>query len=111
MVLSCVRYKFAMVYVDDLIVFSKTNDEHMSHMKAFIKLLKDGGLTLKLDKLLFLETLVEYLGHTISPRCLHFASIKCNAVKAIQLPTYVTQLRSFLGYVTYIDVSFRILHG
>lgn len=46
--------KFAIVYLDDTMVFSKTIDDDMFHLKALLALLKDDGLTLKLRKCFFL---------------------------------------------------------
>lgn len=69
-VLSLLRWKFAIVYLDDIIVLSKA-DEHIGHLKAFTTLMKDGCLTFNLCKCFFLKTLVEYSGHIVIPGCLH----------------------------------------
>lgn len=70
-ILSPVRWKFATVYFDDIIVFSKTIDKLIVHLKAVLVLLKDGGLTMKLRKCFFLQTRFEYLGHIVPrmPAC------------------------------------------
>lgn len=90
-VLSSVRWKFAIFYLDDIIVFSKTIVEHMAHLKAILTLLKDGEVIMKPHKCFFLQTHVEYLGHIMSLGCLNVASKTCNAVQAIQLQTNVTK--------------------
>lgn len=53
----------------------------MAHLKVLLALLKDGFLTLKLRKFFFLHTRFEYLGHIVSPGCLHVASKTFNAVE------------------------------
>lgn len=95
-VLSSVRWKFAILYLNDVTVFSKTRDAPLTHLKAVLTLLKDAELTLKLRKCLFLQGLVKYLRQIVSPSCLHVAPKTCNAVHEMQPPTNVTQLCSFL---------------
>lgn len=61
-VLSSVRWNFAILYLDDIILFSKTIDDRMAHLKAVLTLLKDVDLALNLLKYFFLQSSVEYLG-------------------------------------------------
>lgn len=74
-------------------VYLKTIEEHMTHLKAFLTVLNEKGITLKLRKCLSLYTRNEYLGHILSPGCLHIASKTC----MMQPFTNVTQPPSFLG--------------
>lgn len=81
LVLNSVRWKFAIVYLEYIIIFSKTNDDHMSHLNALLPLLKDRALTLKLRMCLFLQYLVEYLGHIVTLASLHVGSKTYRAVQ------------------------------
>lgn len=65
-VLSSVRWKFSIVYLDDIIIFSKWIDYHMTHLKVVLSLLKDGGLTLKVRKCFFVQDRSKYLGHIVT---------------------------------------------
>lgn len=96
-VLCAVRWKLATVYLDDIVLFSETIDNHKIHLKFVLTLFKYGGLTVKLRKCVFLQYRVEYLKHIITPECLHVASKKCHAVQEMKLPTKGTQLHSFWG--------------
>jgi hypothetical protein len=64
--LQPVIHKFALVYLDDVIIYSKTIDEHIKHIQCVLNLLREGGLKIKLSKCLFLQKAVKYLGHIIS---------------------------------------------
>jgi hypothetical protein len=62
-VLRPVKTKFAMVYRDDVIVFSKTIKDHWNHLRSVFDLLRKAGLKIKPSKCIFLQIEVEYLGH------------------------------------------------
>jgi hypothetical protein len=52
-----------MVYLDDVILFSKTIKDHLNHLRTVFDLLRKAGLKIKPSKCIFLQTEVEYLGH------------------------------------------------
>lgn len=64
-VLASVKWKFALVYLEEVVVFSNTVDDHIDHLKAVLKLLKNAGLTLNLKKCFFFHNNIYYLGHVI----------------------------------------------
>ena len=61
------RPDFVSVYVDDVLIFSKTLDEHLEHLESVINRLEEVGLKLKASKCQFVREEVEYLGHVITP--------------------------------------------
>ena len=91
------KWKTALVYLDDIIIFSKTVDEHIDHVDEILETLKQDGLTLKLKKCEFFVKSVNYLGHTIRPGLLEVANRNQEAIQQAQPPTTKTQVRSFIG--------------
>ena len=59
---------FASVYLDDILIFSKTFEDHLSHLQAVITRLSDAGLILKPSKCHFIQQKMEYLGYLITPQ-------------------------------------------
>ena len=66
-ILSCVKWETALVYLDDVIVYSRTVTEHMAHVHEVLRLLYTAGVSLKLAKCAFFDTSVTNLGHVIHP--------------------------------------------
>ena len=86
---------FVSVYLDDIIVFSKSLMEHMKHLKMVFNCLKEAGLKLNPEKC---SEEVEYLGHAITPGGLRPNSHNINAVKDFPVPMNIKQLRQFLPH-------------
>ena len=66
-ILFGVKWQSCLVYIDDVIVYSKTHEEHIQHLDDVLGLLRAAGGTLKLRKCRFFRTTVKYLGHEITP--------------------------------------------
>ena len=62
-ILARVMWQYALMYLDDIIIFSKSFDERLYHIASILKLLQDAGITLQLQMLCFLQMKVDYLGH------------------------------------------------
>ena len=100
-VLRPVKTKFAMVYLDDVIVYSKTIKDHLNHLRSVFDLLRKAGLKIKPSKCIFLQTEVEYLGHIFTKEGIKPDPKKQKAVKEYPAPKNVDQTRSFLGLAGY----------
>ena len=85
------------VYIDDILIFSRTSEDHLQHLHSVLKRLKEAGLKLKLQKCHFIRQEVEYLGHVITPNSLKTNSRLVEAVQKFPIPTSVQQVRQFLG--------------
>ena len=96
-ILSGVRWQTCLVYLDDVIVFSRTIDEHIANLDTVLSLLRNAGVSLKLSKCAFFQTKVDYLGHVITPGKLRVATKASEAFRSFEYPKTLTQLRSFLG--------------
>ena len=96
-ILSGLRWQVCLIYLDDVIVFSKDMEQHLDHLDQVLSLLRDAGVSLKLRKCSFFQSRVTYLGHVISPGKLSIADENRDAISEALFPQNITQLRSFLG--------------
>jgi Reverse transcriptase (RNA-dependent DNA polymerase)/RNase H-like domain found in reverse transcriptase len=96
-VLSGVRWSCALVYLDDVIIFSITFEEHLRHLNEVLSLLRRANVSLKLDKCKFAAKEVQYMGHVIRPGHLEMQEAKIASLRAVRRPTAKTELRAFLG--------------
>ena len=93
--------KFVLVYLDDMLVFSKTPAEHAGHLRKIFEILREHRLYAKMSKCASARTELEFLGHVVSAEGVKVDPRKVAAVEQWAVPTSVTQLRSFLGLSNY----------
>jgi len=96
-ILSGVKWQSCLIYLDDVIVYSKTEEEHVGHVDRVLRLLLGAGVTLRMPKCRFLRKTVEYLGHEIKPGRLGVMNAHMRALREAHFPTTRTQVRSFVG--------------
>ena len=99
--LGDLNLNWCIVYLDDVIVFSSTPEEHLERLEAVFKKLSDAGLKLKPSKCKFFQSSLTYLGHLISEEGIATDPSKIQAVKEWPVPESVSQVKSFLGFVGY----------
>lgn len=92
---------FVAVYIDDVLVFSRTLEEHLQHLRQVIQRIRDAGLKLKPSKYSFVREEVEYLGHIITPHGLKTNPRLTSAIVDFPQPRTLTELRRFLGMCSY----------
>ena len=92
---------FVSVYIDDVLVFSRTWEEHLQHVRAVLGRLQEAKLKLKAVKCRFGRAEVEYLGHIITPQGLKTNPRLVLAVKQFPTPRNVREVRQFLGLSSY----------
>jgi hypothetical protein len=100
-------YKFVMVYLDDIIVFSKSEAEHEKHLRIVLDILKLHNLTAAHWKCSFYQQEVLFLGHIVSAEGVRVDPAKVKAVKNFPAPTNASHLRSFLGMTNYFRKFIR----
>ena len=100
-VLKPVLYKFVLVYLYDIIVFSRTIEEHLQHLEIVFKLLAEAGLKLKTNKCQFLKDKLDYLGHTVLREEVATNPSKVQSILNYPAPTNVKKVQSFLGLISY----------
>lgn len=87
------------VYIDDIVVMGKTDDEHLEHLGKVLIRLQQAGLGLKMSKCRFMLQSIKYLGYQIDKDRLHAFPEKVEAIINAPNPTNVQELRAFLGLV------------
>jgi len=100
-VLRGLQWQICLVYLDDIIVFSATFEEHVARLEMVFQRLRDAGLRLKPSKCHLLCSEVEFLGHIVSREGVRTDPAKTSKVADWPRPTSVGEVRSFLGFCSY----------
>uniref|UniRef100_A0A5S6QBE1 RNA-directed DNA polymerase n=1 Tax=Trichuris muris TaxID=70415 RepID=A0A5S6QBE1_TRIMR len=93
--------KFAMVYLDDVLIFSRDQDEHHRHLAAVFRRLIENGLTLRGSKCHLAKSQIRYLGHVFSARGMEPEHSKVSTIMAVQQPINIKGVRQFVGLASY----------
>ena len=88
---------FVAVYLDDVLIFSRTLEEHLTHLRLVLDRIIEAGLKLKPSKCKFVQQEVMYLGHVITPAGLKPNTDRVAAVKDYPVPQNLKELTQFLG--------------
>ena len=93
--------EFAMAYLDDIIIFSRNECEHLNHIKVIFQKLIDVGLKLKESKCDFFKKEIHYLGHLISSEGIHPLPEKLDTIHNMPRPKTPKEIKQFLGLCGY----------
>ena len=100
-VLHGLQYKFCLAYLDDIIIYSSTIEEHLEHLQIVFKRLEEAGLKLKPTKCSYLCKQLDFLGHVISANGVSVCPDKVKAIAELETPVNVKNVRAFLGMCSY----------
>ncbi|GJW98365.1 putative reverse transcriptase domain-containing protein [Tanacetum coccineum] len=89
--------KFVIVFIDDILIYSKNKKEHEEHLKAVLELLKKEKLYAKFSKCEFWIPNVQFLGHVIDSQGIHVDHAKIESIKDWKSPKTPTEIRQILG--------------
>ena len=92
---------FAMGYLDDIIIYSRSEKEHLEHLEEIFTRLKTAGLKLKLEKCCFFKKHIQYLGHLISADGIQPLPEKLESIAKMPAPKNPKEVKQFLGLVGY----------
>lgn len=92
---------FVSIYLDDILIFSETLENHLEHLRVVIERLALAGLMLRPAKYHFIREEVEHLGHLLTPNGLQPTAKHVTAVKEFPVPQNVREVRQFVGLASY----------
>jgi hypothetical protein len=92
---------FVVVFIDDILDYSRSEEEHKEHLRLALQKLQENRLYAKLSMCEFWMKQVAFLGHVISKGCISVDPSKVQDVLIWSAPTSVSDIRSFLGLVGY----------
>ncbi|GJT43649.1 putative reverse transcriptase domain-containing protein [Tanacetum coccineum] len=92
---------FVIVFIDDILIYSKTKEDHENHLRLMLDLLRKEKLYAKFSKCEFWLLVVHFLGHVVNHDGIHVDPCKIEAVKSCKAYTTPSEVRSFLGLAGY----------
>ena len=100
------------VFIDDILIYSKNEQEHEEHLKIFLQVLREQQLYAKFSKCDFFKDKIQYLGHVVSKEGISVDLEKVKAIMEWSVPKNVFDTRSFMGitgyYMKFIEGFFKI---
>ena len=100
-ILSKYLDKFVIVFIDDILIYSKNEQEHQNHLRIVLHILREHQLYAKFSKCEFYQGRIQYLGHVISEEGISVDPDKIKAITEWPIPRDVFDIRSFMGITGY----------
>lgn len=100
-ILAGLKWTCCLVYLDDIIIYSESFEDHLKHLSMVFQRLQEAGLNLKASKCHFAKSYINYLGHVVSDQGISPDPKKVEAVKDFPKPKSLREVRSFLGLTSY----------
>lgn len=92
---------FVIVYLDDILIFSKTHEEHVHHVKQVLQRLRDHSLWAKAEKCEFFKHSVDFLGYIVSDKGISMDPKKVDTITSWPIPRTIRDIQSFLGFANF----------
>jgi len=93
------------IYLDDILVFGRSKEEHDQNLTNLLRRIQELGLTLSTEKCVYRQPEITFLGHLLGVGSIKPTLNKVKAIQDFRPPSSATELRSFLGLVTYVGKS------
>ena len=101
LLLNAENWEQCVIYLDDVLVFAKSFDEHLKRLRCIFEKLRCGGIKLSPNKCDLLQSELTFLGHVISEKGISPDSKKIECIKQWKRPCTIEEMRSFLGFANY----------
>ncbi|GKD74314.1 putative reverse transcriptase domain-containing protein [Tanacetum coccineum] len=101
--------KFVILFIDDILIYSKSKKEHEEHLKIILELLKKEELYAKFSKCEFWLPKVQFLGHVVNSQGIHVDPAKIESIKDWATPTTLIEIRQFLRLAKKEEEAFQLL--
>ena len=108
-IMSGVQYETCLIYLDDIIVYSKTFEDHIQRLDEVLTRISNANLKFAPKKCHLFQQEFKFLGHKVSPQGVATCNDKVQAVKDWPISTCVKELRAFVGLASYIENLFSPL--
>ncbi|MGL5708157.1 MAG: RNase H-like domain-containing protein, partial [Aeromonas sp.] len=105
------RFRFVAVYIDDIIIYSKTEEEHKEHLQHVLGILKKAGLKLNDRKCQYFCKELKILGHKVSEEGISIDEERIEAIQKMEFPQTFKKMQSYLGLISYCRKFIRNLAG
>ena len=96
--------KFVIVFLDDILIYSKSEEEHENHLRMVLQVLREHQLYAKLSKCSFYQKKINYLGHIISEDGIAMDPEKIETIREWSAPKNLIEVRSFMGLTGYYRI-------
>jgi hypothetical protein len=96
--------KYVIVFLDDILIYSKSEEEHENHLRIVLQVLREHQLYAKLSKCSFYQKQIHYLGHIISEDGIAMDPEKIESIREWSVPKNVTKVKSFMGIAGYYNI-------
>jgi hypothetical protein len=100
--------KFVIVFLDDILIYSKSEEEHEHHLRLVLQMLREHHLYANLSKCSFYQEQIHYLGHILSEEGIEVDTDKIESIRGCPTPRNVSEIRYFMGLFGYYK---RIIVG
>ena len=101
---------FVIVFIDDILIYSKSKNEHIIHLRIVLHVLKDHQLYVKFSKCEFCLRSIAFLGHIMSRKGINVDPKKNDVVKGWLKPLNTTDIISFLGLINYYRMIVEVFY-
>jgi hypothetical protein len=99
--------QFVIIYIDDILIFSKNEEEHKEHVRLVLQKLREMGEYAKLEKCMFYQLQVEFLGYIISGNGISMDPHKVATILDWKIPKTIRDIQCFIGFSNFYRIFIR----
>ena len=96
-----IKFEFVYHYLDDVVIYSESFDDHLEHIRLVLERLRQAGLTVKPQKVVFATQEISFLGHLVSPGCVRIDPERTKPIRDFPVPRDARGIARFIGMVNF----------